>query len=95
MKLCGRMRIKWFAYIFESVCNFYSTKKVWPRHKRNTEPNNDDDHDRTAEKDVRRARPSERDANGQRKAARRFDYKIIILHFLLHGTHFSGQTKVI
>lgn len=31
--------------------------------------------------------------SGQRKAARRFDYKIIILHFLLHGTHFSGQTE--
>lgn len=28
-------------------------------------------------------------------ATRRFDYKIIILHFLLHRSHCSGQTKVI
>lgn len=28
-------------------------------------------------------------------ATRRFDYKIIILHFLLHRIHCSGQTKVI
>lgn len=28
-------------------------------------------------------------------ATRRFDYKIIILHFLLHRSHCSGQTEVI